>query len=329
VVVSGRYHVDRAGRVARVLDERAGFDGLERAAEFIRAHHGAADGRIQGLVVLDEFYNASPALLRQAKATAGALGVGLTMHFAEQLVEFFETVRGTGKTPVGVLEAEGILGPEVLLAHTVYVAGHRATAYPHGGDLEALAASGTTVVHSPLGLARRGVALESFQRYLEAGINVALGTDAYPLDMFGEMRTAAVVAKLVEQNHEAGRAADVFAASNLGGARALGRADLGRLAPGAKADLVLVDLDSLAIGPVADPIRALVHLATPDMVETVICDGRVLLRERRLLVCDEAEVLGAARRSTERVWAGYADYHWGARRLDQEFPPSLPPWQGD
>lgn len=329
LVLSGRYHFDDAGRLHRAIDEAAGLAGIEASAEFIRRHHGAAGGRVRGIVTVDEFYNATPRLLRRAKEVAAELRVGLTMHFCEQLVEFFETVRATGATPVEVLAGDGILGPEVLLAHAVFLAGHRATAYPRGRDLEILARAGTSVVHAPVGFARRGIALETFDRYRAAGVNVALGTDVYPLDLFAEMRTAAIACKLVEQDHEAAPAAAVFDASNLGGARALRRDDLGRLAPGAKADIALVDLENLEIGPFTDPIRQLVHLATPDMIDTVICDGRTLLEGKRLIVCDEREVMEGARRSAERAWQGFAGYHWAGHAVDEEFPPAIRPWEGD
>jgi len=72
----------------------------------------------------------------------------------------------------------------------------------------------------------------------------------------------------------------------------------------------------------------LIHQGSPDMVHTVICDGRVLMEDRRVLVCDERLVLAEARRSAERVWAGFAGYHWAGRSVDEEFPPAIPPWQG-
>ena len=105
----------------------------------------------------------------------------------------------------------------------------------YGDDLALIARAKASFAHSPLAFSRRGGALESFQRYLDAGINMALGTDTYPLDMFAEMRTTAAVCKIIEKNHESAGALDVFTASNLGGARALRRDDLGRLARGAKA----------------------------------------------------------------------------------------------
>ena len=92
----------------------------------------------------------------------------------------------------------------------------------YGGDSSRLV-SGASVVHAPAGFARRGISMESFDRYRTAGINMVMGTDVYPLDMLAEMRTAALACKLFEQNHESAPAMAIFNASNLGGARALGR----------------------------------------------------------------------------------------------------------
>jgi 5-methylthioadenosine/S-adenosylhomocysteine deaminase len=323
----GRYHFDAAGNLTQVWDEAGALTSLDAGADFIRAHDGANEGRFRGIVTIDEFYFSTAKIRRKARDLAERLGTGVTLHCSEQLSEFHETVRETGKTPVGLLDAEGFLGPRIILAHCLYVSGHSAVAYPYGDDLALIARAGASVAHSPLAFSRRGGALESFQRYRDAGINMALGTDTYPLDMFAEMRTASTVCKIIEKNHESANALDVFTASNVGGARALGRDDLGRLAPGAKADIVLVDFRSLAIGPVADPIRTLVHLATPDMVDTVIVDGVTLMHGKRLLVCDENEVIEAARASSREVWSHFADYDWAGRTVEQAFPPAIRRWE--
>lgn len=323
---AGDYEVDGHGRLHIVWDERRGLEQLDRACRYIETNQDACDGRVKGILVLNEFFLSTPTLRRRAQAAAQALGVGLTLHVAEQLYEFHDTVRTTGRTPVGVLDDEGLLGPGVILGHCLYVAGHSMTAYPHAGDIEAVARSGSTVAHAPLTFARRGVALESFQRYLDAGVNLALGTDTYPLDLLSEMRVAAMMGKVVTGNHEAATARDVFTAATLGGARALGREDLGRLAVGARADIVLVDFANLTIGPIHDPIRALVHLATAEMIDTVIVAGRPLVEGKRLLLLDEARVLEAARASTQRVWDAFPQAHWSGRSADEVFPPSLAPW---
>jgi 5-methylthioadenosine/S-adenosylhomocysteine deaminase len=323
----GRYQFDQSGNVTQVWDEPGAIRSLELAADFIRRHDGANGGRFHGIVTIDEFYLSTAEIRRKAREIALQLGRGITLHCSEQLSEFHETVRRTGKTPVGLLDAEGFLGPGTILAHCLYVSGHSAVAYPYGDDLALIARAKASVAHSPLAFSRRGGALESFQRYLDAGINMALGTDTYPLDMFAEMRTASAVCKIIEKNHESASALDVFTASNLGGARALGREDLGRLSPGAKADIVLVDFGSLAIGPVADPIRTLVHLATPDMVDTVIVDGKPLMRGKRLLVCNEHQVNETARATAKRVWSHFPEYDWAGRTVEQAFPPAITRWE--
>jgi 5-methylthioadenosine/S-adenosylhomocysteine deaminase len=249
------------------------------------------------------------------------------MHFVEQHREFFETMGETGRTPVELLADEGVLDGGTILAHAIYLAGHSLVGYPMADDIGLLGQAGAHVAHSPVAFSRRGVALESFDRYRRAGIGVALATDTYPLDMFSEMRTATIMAKAVDRNYEAAAAPDVFAASNLAGARALGRSDLGRIARGAKADIVIVDPRTLAFGVNPDPIRALVHLGAPENVDTVMVDGRILVEGGRLTMADQDEILSDAAASSEKVWDAHARYDPGERGIAQAFPPALADWQ--
>src|SRR5262249_60615234 len=114
---------------------------------------------------------------------------------------------------------------------------------------------------------RRGMAMESFARYRAAGINMSLGTDTNPQSVIEAMRWALVMSKLVERNTQATTAAHVFDAATLGGARALGRDDLGRIAPGAKADLVLWKARSWGMTPLRDPVKKIVVNATTEDVD--------------------------------------------------------------
>ena len=104
------------------------------------------------------------------------------------------------------------------------------------------------------------------------------------------------------------------------------RPDLGRLQPGAKADIAIVNLATLRAGPVRDPIRTLVHAATGECVDTVIVDGRTLLRHGRLTLWDEREILREVRSSAKAVWEAFPSYHWSGQGVDQVFPPSFPAW---
>src|SRR5207244_8925051 len=111
-----------------------------------------------------------------------------------------------------------------------------------GHDVEIMGRHRVTVSHCPVNIARRARTLDSWARYRAAGVNLALGTDTYPRDLIMQMRTASYFGKVTSRDLSAASAAEVFEAAPLGGARALGRDDLGRLAPGACAGIVVIDL---------------------------------------------------------------------------------------
>lgn len=317
---------DRQGRLKPVWDEALGFEQLERAARYVEDNHGKFSGRLQGLILVRNFILATVPLMRRAKEYADRLGVRFSTHFCEQLFEFHETVRKHGVTPVDLMEAEGLLGPNVILAHCVYVAGHSSTTWEYSNDLEKLGRSKSVVSHAPVAYLRRGYNLEGFERYLAHGITMSMGTDVMPHDMIGEMRAGAQAAKLIGKSHELGTSASFFDAATLGGARAFGRSDIGRLSPGAKADIVIIDFDNLQIGPVYDPIRSLVHLGSPDLIETVICDGKTLMENGALTGYDEAAVLRGGKQSLQRVIDQFSQHHWSGKTIAESFPTSYPAW---
>jgi cytosine/adenosine deaminase-related metal-dependent hydrolase len=324
IIQGGRYWLNDDGSVDHELDEAMGLRMLDEAAGFIERHRGANDGRLSGVIAVDEFYASTPTLRRAAKKAALALGVPFTLHFVEQHREFFETMMKTARTPVQVLADEGVLDRSTILAHCIYIAGHSLVGYPLEDDIGLLGQTGASVAHSPVAFSRRGVALESFDKYRKAGVNVALATDAYPLDLFAEMRMASIMCKSVERNYEAAPAPAVFDSATISAATALGRDDLGRIARGAPADLVVVDPRTLTIGPNPDPVRMLVHLAGPDNVDLVMVGGRILVEDGHLAVADEGRILAEATASSERVWNGYACYNPKGRDVSTAFPPSYP-----
>ncbi|MFO1158676.1 MAG: amidohydrolase family protein [Reyranellaceae bacterium] len=324
IIQGGRYWLNDDGSVDHEDDEAMGLGMLEKAVRFIEHHRGANDGRLSGVIAVDEFYASTPRLRQAAKKAANDLGVPFTLHFVEQHREFFETMSKTARTPVQLLADENVLDRNTILAHCIYIAGHSLVGYPLADDIGLLGQAGASVAHSPVAFSRRGVALESFDRYRKAGVNVALATDAYPLDLFAEMRTASIMCKAADRNYEAAPAPAVFDAATLAGAAALGRDDIGRIAPGARADLVIVDPRTLAIGPNPDPVRMLVHLAGPDNVDLVMVGGRVLVEDGRLTMADEQQILADAAASSNKVWAGYGQYHPKGRDVAVAFPPSYP-----
>jgi cytosine/adenosine deaminase-related metal-dependent hydrolase len=213
----------------------------------------------------------------------------------------------------------------VILTHALHIAekrpGENGDAAANG-DLERLARHGVNIAHCPVVMRRTGRALQSFSRYRRAGLNLGLGTDTFPPDMIEEMRWASIASKLTDRNPASGAAREIFEAATIGGATALGRSDLGRLAAGAKADVTIVDLRRLHIGPRDDPFRSLIHYATQGDVEHVFVDGRLRVESGRVVGLDEPGTVAAARVLTGKMAQRFAD--WTGRPVDQLLPSSFP-----
>jgi cytosine/adenosine deaminase-related metal-dependent hydrolase len=168
--------------------------------------------------------------------------------------------------------------------------------------------------------------MESFGRYRAAGVNMSLGTDTNPQSVIEAMRWAAVVSKMMERNTEATTAAHAFDAATLGGARALLRDDLGRVAAGAKADLVLWKARSWRMTPLRDPVKNIVYNASDEDVDRVYVNGRLVVDAGRVLGADEDKMLGALQAGGERMWPRMTKYDWAGRGADQLSPQTYPEW---
>jgi cytosine/adenosine deaminase-related metal-dependent hydrolase len=311
-------------------DERKGFEGLERGVEFVRrCQRGEFGPRIGGLLFPYTQDTVSAALFTATREAADELGVGWRSHFAQSQGEVDATLARYGRTPVEQLDHLGVLGPDVLLTHCFYGRGHAGGSGLSDDELAILATSGTNVGHTPWIYLFGGRVVDSFGRYRRAGINLAIGTDTYPGDMIQEMRIASLMGKVAERSPTAVTAADAFDAATLGGARFLGRDDIGRLAPGAKADIAIVRQDTATFAPTLDPIRSLVYYASVRDVTTVIVDGRTVMEDGVIPGVDEREV--SARMSA--LLADVADVlvGWDAqgRAREERFGPSYPIVRGD
>jgi 5-methylthioadenosine/S-adenosylhomocysteine deaminase len=320
---SARYVLDEEGRVDWAWDEAAGVAGLEKAKGFIREYHGAFNDRIRGLLYPAQLDTCTPELLQATKKAAAELGVGIQLHTAMNLVEFHKVLRERQQTPIQYLNELGFMGPEVILGHCVFHNRHSWAHYPYADDLKMIADSGASVAHAPYKYAKQGVALESLDRYIHSGINVAVGTDTFPQDMVSEMRLAALACRIADGNYLVGKPRDVFNAATLGGAKALGREDIGRLAPGAKADLLIVNLQQIQYGAVRDPIKSLVEAGSQRDVETIVIDGETLLENGKPVRVDEAQLLAQAQESAERYWASLPSWRANGQTVDEVSPMSF------
>jgi 5-methylthioadenosine/S-adenosylhomocysteine deaminase len=323
---SGRWLTRDGRRVVWEWDEAAGRRGLERAVEFLGKHDGAHGDLVRCFFAPSQIDTCTPELLREAKRRADEARRPYQVHTSQSVVEFNEMVARHGKTPVAWMHELGVLGPSTILGHAIIVGGSSWTNYP-AGDIALMGDAGCSVAHAVWVFARRGVAMESFARYRQAGINMSLGTDTNPQSVIEAMRWAAVVSKMMERNTEATTAADVFDAATLGGARALGRDDLGRIAPGAKADLVLWKATSWRMTPLRDPIKNIVYNAADEDIDRVYVNGRVVVDGGRVLAGDEAAMLEALQAGGERMWPRMGKHDWAGRPADQLSPPTYPAWE--
>jgi 5-methylthioadenosine/S-adenosylhomocysteine deaminase len=324
---SGRWYTDDGKEVKYEWNEEAGLANMKKAIDFIERTSGSQDGRITGFLSPSQVDTCTEDLLRKSRDAATQMGVPLALHTSQSVNEFLEMTRRHGKTPIEWLRDIGFLGPDVILGHCIILAPGTWTNWP-GDDIGILADTGTNVAHCVWVFARRGIAMESYARYLERGVNMTLGTDTCPQSMIEGLRYTAVVSKIVDRQTEVATAADVFNSATLGGAKAMGRDDLGKIAKGAKADLLLWDANSLFMAPLRDPIRNLVYSAQAEDLNTVIIDGQIRMQDRQIPGVDVAKLSADLQAAGERMWANVDRGDWAKRTIDQLAPQTFPPFEG-
>jgi cytosine/adenosine deaminase-related metal-dependent hydrolase len=324
---SARWFTRDGRRVEYAWDEDAGWAGLGRAVDLVTALEGRADGRIRGFLNPAQIDTCSAELLRSSAAEAERLDVPVSVHAAQSVSEFLEITRRHGRTPVEWLNDLGFLSPRAILGHVIFTTGSPWVNF-HGDDLGLLAESGATVSYNAWVFARNGIVLESYRKYLEAGVNVTLGTDTVSQSMIESCRWTAILGKVVERRSDGATAAEVFDSATVRAADALGRDDLGRIAAGAKADLVFWRTDTLSMTPLRDPIRNIVYYAQSSDIETVLVDGRAVMTDGRVPSIDLDDVLPRVQAAGERVWSSWQDHDWAGRTIEEHMPSSYPAFRG-
>ncbi len=286
-------------------DSERGPDGFEAAKRLIDLANQHPSGRLTGMLAPAQIDTVSPELLRQAHNYAEERNLPMQIHAAQSVNEHIEMVRRHGCTPIQWMDQIGVLTDRTIIGHGIFLDHHPWLHWPTRQDMGLLAERGATVAHCPTVFMRRGIALNTLGGYLKAGVNMGIGTDTYPHNLLDEMRNAATVARAVAGTVADLTTADIFEAVTIGGAKALRRDDIGRLKPGAKADMVLVDLKNQAMRPMREPLRSLMYVAAERAVQDVYVDGQLVVQNGKCLTIDldaELEALEAAQiRSMDRV----------------------------
>jgi cytosine/adenosine deaminase-related metal-dependent hydrolase len=212
---------------------------------------------VRGMLAPDRIETCTPTLLARTAAASRELNAPVRLHCCQSLYEFDLVRQLRGTTPLGWLEQLGLLTPRAILPHGIYTSQHPKVRPQSDDDWARLTSTGVTVAHCPAVFARSGEALDSFGKYQAAGIRLGLGTDTWPPDLLHNMQIGLYLARVMEGNASQTTIADLYHSATLGGAAALGRDDLGRLAPGAQADIVVFDLSQPHLGPFFDPLKNL------------------------------------------------------------------------
>jgi len=285
--------------LAAQLDARPALPLATQAAFFedaMRRWHGQAQGRLQVMLGPRGPQRCSDTLLRQVAALAERHDARVHMHVLETRTQSL-TADVQGGCFITRLQSLGLLDRRLTVNHAVWV---------DAAQIDKLARAGCHVTHNPLSNLKLGSGIAPVRALLEAGVNVALGSDGPATgdtaDMVEVLRAAALLHRQAETPPARWLGAgDAWTCATTGGAASMGLAPgSGTLAVGAPADLMLLDLRHRAFIPRHDPLAQLVYAGTSEAVHSVIVAGRLLMHARRILAFDEEAVLDEAREAGER-----------------------------
>lgn len=272
------------------------------------------------------------ALLKEAAHYAQNLKIPYRIHACEAIREWNHTLAQYGKTTIELFAQEKMLYDQFMIPHGI-------TITPN--ELKLLSQHKVSIINTPLADLNFATALFSFEKYAHYGINHTMGTDTMPGDMIRNMRAAWDLGRLTSRRKFFARYSDegemiallpdepdypkldgdaYFDAATINGAKALGRKDLGHLSVNAKADIIVVDLQNMNVGPQSDPIRTLINSCNGDHVKAVFVNGRAVVANHRLVDYDETEVLRDAQTAYNRFLNMYEIYDASENAFEDMFP---------
>jgi 5-methylthioadenosine/S-adenosylhomocysteine deaminase len=296
--------VESAGMRANLVWAVFGHQGekkLDETVDFINRWQDGADGRITTWLGPHAPYTTSPEFLKLSAQKAAKNNVGIHIHVSETANQVALSLKEFGITPVKMLKETGVLDVPTILGHCLY---------PQDDDFDLLASSPTGVAQAPRTYLKHGSGLAPILKYLELGIPVGLATDGAAsnntMDIMEQMRLLAMFVKYKESDPTVMPLDQVVDIAFRGSAKVLKQeGKLGELKAGMLADITLIRQDGLHMTPRANPLAALVYCARATDVDTVLCDGKVLLRNKKLLTIDKEavrkEVQGRLNRLSQRV----------------------------
>lgn len=276
--------------------QRTTDEELDQQVQDLEALHNSADGRVQVWFGLRTIFNNSDDLIVRTKELADHYDVGVHMHVAEvkEEVEYCKSLHGVGT--VRHLEDLGVLDSNFLAVHTVWL---------DDEEVALFAKRNVKVSHNPAA-AMRVLGFAKVPKMLDAGICVTIGTDGAPsnnrMDLIDEMWLTSLIHKGWRLDPTVMKAQDILRMVTTNGARALlDEENIGSLAVGKKADLIVINPASAGMFPLHDPIANLVTSMHSSNVESTMCDGKWLMKDRTILTIDEAAILREAQQRADAI----------------------------
>ncbi|MDP3516361.1 MAG: amidohydrolase family protein [Pseudohongiella sp.] len=285
-----------ANSVPPRFSDRLRVEGMQRISDLFDAWHGHDNGRVQVFPAAALVELSSPQLLRDVREFADRHNLGYTIHMTQSQAEVDFMLRYHGVRPAIFLEQHGYLGPKLFAAHARYV---------DDTEIAALVRTQTIVSNQAAMAANRGVS-PPITALRDAGVRICMGTDNNNNDMLHVMKTAISLERIQRNDEIPGtlpQPEDMLNDACTGGAFAVNLPDdIGSLEVGKKADILVLDVMKPHLTPSGRILSAWIHNGQPSDIETVMVDGRFIMRNHRVLTVDEAAIMEEAYQIGQRVW---------------------------
>lgn len=260
---------------------------IEEAEKLYNDYNNAGEGRIKVVVGIHAPYTCPPKTIESGIALAKKYNIPIHIHYLETKAEIVQIKENYSKTVTEYLKDLGLFDSHVILAHGVHVS---------DDDIKVLRDIRGGIVHNPISNEKLGSGIANTRKLIDSGITVALGTDGQgstnTLDMFEEIKSAAYLQKVSYEKASAISAEEVLKMATIEGAKVLGlENDIGTLEVGKKADIIIIDLNKPHLCPVHDLYSTLAYSVNGADIETVIIDGKVVMKDRKVQTLDENEVM--------------------------------------
>lgn len=278
-------------------DEEKRENEFKENIDLIKNFHNTADGRITCKFGPHSPYTCSKELLERTREEADKYNVGIHIHMNETQKEIQDVKEATGKRPFEYLNDLGVLKSDVIAAHCVWLSDN---------EIKIIKENNVNVSHNPCSNMKLASGISPVSKLLENNINVAIGTDGSSsnnnLDIFEEMKFTSLLQKVNTLNPKVLPSDEVFKMATINGAKALGLKDIGTIEKGKKADLIIIDKKSITMTPNSNkPSSNIVYSANGYDVLTTICNGKILMEDKKIQTLNEEKIKEYASEAIEEM----------------------------